>query len=320
MDPIDAGVSVIDERVADHGRAGQTRWLVPLVAIATMVVVAMVAALLWLRRDDTPGPAAVPTSVPSSAASASPAPASASPTLAPSPSPSAVGTTIAAPVYYVADVEGGPRLYREFHRVPVLAGGPALTALTEMFRDNAADPDYSSMWPASTRVLSVAVSGSTATVDLSGFVSLGSSFEGAAVQQLVYTVTAAEPTVSTVRLLVNGATPPSGHMDWSAPIARDNPLNVQASVWILTPTQGTTVSSPVRVTVFGTGWEGNVPLKVYQGETVVASTFVTTMMGGFAEASTTITLPAGSYEVRAYNDNGLDSSLKLWDTKAFTVK
>ncbi len=62
------------------------------------------------------------------------------------------------------------------------------------------------------------------------------------------------------------------------------------------------------------------PLRVYQGQTLVASTYVTTMMGGFAQAQTSITLPPGTYEVRAYNDNGRDDSLQLWDTKTFTVR
>jgi hypothetical protein len=42
-------------------------------------------------------------------------------------------------------------------------------------------------------------------------------------------------------------------------------------------------------------------------------------MGAFATASTTFTLPAGTYELRAYNDNGKDGTLILWDTKTFTV-
>ncbi|HEX2704824.1 MAG TPA: GerMN domain-containing protein [Candidatus Lustribacter sp.] len=228
---------------------------------------------------------------------------------------------VAAPVYYIADVpDFGPRLYREFHRTPVLGGDRIRTSLTQMFAGSPADPDYSSPWPADTAVLSVATNGTTATVDLSGFVALGAAFESAAVQQLVYTVTAADPSVRTVRLRVNGAVPPSGHSDWSAPIARDDPLDIQAHVWILGPAQGATVRSPVTVKVLGTGWEGNVPLKVYRGSAVVAQGFVTTMMGGFAEAQRAFTLAPGSYEIRAYNDNGKDSSLDLWDSKAFTVR
>jgi hypothetical protein len=136
----------------------------------------------------------------------------------------------------------------------------------------------------------------------------------------VYTVTAAEPSVTQVLLLVNGGVPPSGHVIWSSPVSRANALQTQAFVWVLAPTQGATVTSPVTVSVLGTGFEGNVPLKVYRGDRVVASTHVTTMMGGFAEAKTTFTLAPGTYEVRAYNDNGRDDSLQLWDTKAFTVR
>jgi hypothetical protein len=43
-------------------------------------------------------------------------------------------------------------------------------------------------------------------------------------------------------------------------------------------------------------------------------------MGGYREAGTSIELPAGSYELRAYNDSGKDGSLTLWDSKAFTVR
>jgi hypothetical protein len=42
-------------------------------------------------------------------------------------------------------------------------------------------------------------------------------------------------------------------------------------------------------------------------------------MGGFAEARTTLKLPAGSYVIKAYNDNGKDGTLQLWDTKTFMV-
>ncbi|MGB8020051.1 MAG: GerMN domain-containing protein [Candidatus Nanopelagicales bacterium] len=212
----------------------------------------------------------------------------------------------------------GPRLYREFARVATCKD-PITESLTHMFQVAPVDPDYTSLWKPSTEVLSVATSGSTATVDVSEFPALGASFESAAVQQVVWTATAADKSVKRVRLLVDGRTPESGHVDWSKPISRANALKTLANVWILAPSEGATVSSPVKVRVYGTGWEGNVPIIVFQGDKQVAATFVTTMMGGFAEASTTIKLPAGEYVIHAYNDNGLDESLDLWDTKAFTV-
>ena len=307
-----------------HPRPGSSRsvprWLVAVVAAVALICGGTAVGIYFAVRDNTPGlapvttaPAAsvtLPTGAPSTLPQASATSAATS---------SAAGSVSAIPVYYVADVANAPRLYREFHSLAVLNGSPALTAVTEMLRGTPVDPDYSSLWPKTVTVRSLTISGDVATVDLSGFVAVGSSFEVASVQQLVYTVTAAEPSVHQVRLLVNGAVPSSGHMDWSRPISRADALGTQANVWILAPTQNATVASPVTVSVFGTGFEGNVPLKVYQGQRLVASTFVTTMMGGFAQAQTTIQLPPGTYELRAYNDNGRDGTLQLWDTKTFSV-
>lgn len=296
------------------------RWLIAVIAAVT-VIGGGTAAGFYVASHSTRPALGAATTAPVASASAAAGATTAAPTQASATSStSAVGAARAIPVYYVADVANGPRLYREFHSLPVLNGSPALTAVTEMLRGTPVDPDYSSLWPKTVSVRSLTVSRSLATVDLTGFVAVGSSFEVASVQQLVYTVTAAEPTVQQVRLLVNGAVPPSGHMDWSAPISRANPLDTQANVWILAPTQGAAVTSPVTVSVLGTGWEGNVPLQFYMGNRLVASTHVTTMMGGFAQTQTTITLQPGSYELRAYNDNGRDGTLQLWDTKVFTVR
>ena len=50
------------------------------------------------------------------------------------------------------------------------------------------DPDYSTLWPATTLVKSVSVAAGVATVDLSAYPgTLGSGYEAAAVNQLVYT-------------------------------------------------------------------------------------------------------------------------------------
>ena len=315
------------------GGGGRTpRWLWPVVAAATALVLVVVAVVfLGDRNEGQPG-AGASTTAPATGSPTSPGtaatttPATTTPGAAPtSASPSTSGPVagqVTVPVYYVVDVQGvGPRLYREFHRV-TRTGDTVMTALTTLFTGQADDPDYRSLWPASTRVLAVTGGGSpTITVNLSGWATnLGSSFEAAAVQQLVYTATAADPSVTRVRLTVNGQPPPSGHLDLSAPQTRAPALETVANVWVLAPQQGSTVSSPVVVRVYGTGFEGNVPLKVFRGGTEVASTTVTTMMGGFTTAQTTITLPAGSYELRAYNDNGRDATLQLWDTKGFTVR
>ena len=313
-------MSTIDPGATPRNPRPSARRVVALVAAAVVLVGAAVG-IYWAGRQ------AAPITIPTASASAPAGPVSSATV---SPFPTEPSTAVSAqssatavraiPVYYLADVAGGPRLYREFHAVALINGSPALTAVTEMLRGAPVDPDYSSLWPKGLSVRSLTVVGDLATVDVTGFVAVGASFEAASVQQLVYTVTAADPTVQRVRLLVNGGLPPSGHIVWSDPVSRANALDTQANVWILSPDQGATVASPVTVSVLGTGWEGNVPLRVYQGQTLVASTHVTTMMGGFAQAQTSITLSPGTYEVRAYNDNGRDDSLQLWDTKTFTVR
>jgi hypothetical protein len=211
------------------------------------------------------------------------------------------------------------RLYREFHRTAMHPEGKIATAVDQMFGP-AIDPDYSSSWPETTEVLSVSKSGDTATVDLSAFPSTGADAETKAVQQLVYTVTATDNTVKRVRLLVNGKTPQSGHSDWSQPVARVSMLDVQGLIWILTPTQDSKVGSPVKVSVYGTAFEGTVTLQVYKSGTKVAETYVTTAMGMFLEASSTIKLDPGSYELRAFESSAEDGSPLHIDTKTFTVK
>ena len=78
-----------------------------------------------------------------------------------------------------------------------------------MFAGQPDDPDYSTPWD-NTKLRSYSVAGDTATVDLSKFVAVGSAVETAAVQEIVYTVTANDPAVKQVLLRVKGNVPPSG--------------------------------------------------------------------------------------------------------------
>ncbi len=306
-------------------------WRRPAVALvaAAMVGLAVGGVAVALGQDDKgPNQSAGPTQAPQTSAPTTEAP---SPTQTPSPtSPStgasttarvpALPSTVDVPVYYVADDGRDLRLYREFHRADTHPEGKIATAVAEMFGDRAIDPDYSSSWPASTDVLSVSRSGETATVDLSAFPAVGADAETKAVQQLVYTVTATDKAVKRVRLLVDGKAPRSGHSDWSDPVARAPMLDVQGLIWILGPTQNSTVGSPVKVTVYGTAYEGNVTIKVFRGDEEVASTFVTTAMGEFREASTTIQLDPGTYAIRVYDENAEIGELIERDSKAFTVR
>jgi hypothetical protein len=194
----------------------------------------------------------------------------------------------------------GTRLYREFHTLSTAPESKAQTAVAELFGGSALDPDYSSLWPSGTQVSTVTIDGDLATVDVTDFPDAGADAQSLAVQQLVWTVTGANPALA-------------------KPVRRASAFDVQADVWITAPTEGASPKSPVKVTVYGTGFEGNVPIKVFQNGKQVAAGAVTTMMGGFAQASTTFPLAAGTYDVKAYNENGKDGTLLLWDSKTFTV-
>jgi hypothetical protein len=293
-------------------------WRRPALALVAAAVVGLAVggvAVAIGQNDDQPNGIAGQPDGPPTTAPATTAPA---PTSSPSNS-NAGGSDVNVPVYYVHDDGLSLRLYREFHRTALLPDGKIATAVDQMFR-RPIDPDYSTSWPASTEVRSVEKSGDTATVDLSAFPAVGADAETKAVQQLVYTVTATDNSVKKVRLLVNGKAPESGHSDWSQPVARSQAGDVQGLIWILAPTQGSQSGSPVKVTVNGNVYEGNVTLQVFQGNTKVAETFVTTAMGMFIEASTTIKLDPGSYELRAFEASAKDGTPLHMDTKTFTVK
>lgn len=292
-------------------------WRRPAVALVAAAVVGLavggVAVAIGQNDDGGPNGIAGQTDEPQTTAPA---------TTATTPSPSnsnAGGSNVNVPVYYVMDDGQALRLYREYHSTAMLPGGKIATAVNQMVHQ-ATDPDYYTSWSASTQVRSVKKSGDTATVDLSAFPSVGADAETKAVQQLVYTVTATDNSVKKVRLLVDGKAPQSGHSDWSQPVARAPMLDVQGLIWILTPTEGSKVGSPVKVSVYGTAFEGNVSLQVFQGDTMVTQTFVTTAMGMFLEASTTIKLDPGSYELRAFESSAKDGTPLHVDTKTFTVK
>jgi spore germination protein GerM len=289
-----------------------------LVAAAFLGLAVGGVAVALSQNDDQPNQIANPTD---DAQTTAPETTEA-PTTSPSNTTPPQSSPINVPVYFVADDGRELRLYREFHRTALQPEGKIATAVDQMFGP-AVDPDYSSSWPETAKVLSVSKSGDTATVNLSAFPSTGADAETKAVQQLVYTVTATDNTVKKVRLLVNGEAPQSGHSDWSQPVSRSPMMDVQGLIWILTPTEGATVGSPVKVTVYGTAYEGNVIIKVFRGPSFteeVASTNVTTEQGAFREASTSFQLAPGTYGVRAYDGNGQNGELTERDSKTFTVK
>jgi hypothetical protein len=221
-------------------------------------------------------------------------------------------------VYYIGtervwrESDGQPiervKLYREFHRIGAGDGGPRArthAAVAEMLAPaSARDPDYGAGWPARARVRDVSVGNDAVTVDIEGAArnNVGSEVAHQAVQQLIWTATAASGQRG-VRLLIDGQPVDElwGHVDVRGVLRRAPQQDVLAHVWLIDPQHGATVGRTFTVHVSGYVHEATINIRVRQGNRTVQSTFVTVAGTGlFGEARTRLTLPAGQYTIEAF--------------------
>lgn len=285
---------------------------------APLVVLALLVAGC---SNGDPKPAAV-------RASATPSPSAvASPSAAPSPaaSPSPVGTAARA-IYYLHDDGRGPRLYRELHPRPATTG-VIRDAVTAMLTTKAYDADYTSLWPAGTRLLGARVDktpeGSVAYVDLSREAlsgSAGAEGEAQSLQQLVHTVTAAAPAVRSVQLLVEGKPPATlwGHVSTRRPIARGPAAEVLGQVWLSAPS---TLKRGARFGGEATVFEATVSWEFRQGDRVVKAGYATATTGapGRGTWSATADVAPGKYVLRAFESSAEDGRPLHVDDKPVVV-
>jgi hypothetical protein len=250
--------------------------------------------------------------------------ASADPSPAPSPTTASAADTKARAVYWLgaADEPRGPRLYRELVQRPADADA-VRDAVEAMLELEPSDPDYTSLWADGTRVLDVRRDGTTAIVDLSREAlenGGGAGFEGASVQQLVHTVTAADPSVEAVQLHVEGEPTETlwGHADMSQPVSRASGWEVLGPVWIDVP-EGGSISGEFGGSA--TVYEATVSWELRQGDRVVQDGFSTASEGapGRGEWTAQVDVPPGDYELWAYESSARDGSVTWLDTKRVTV-
>jgi hypothetical protein len=246
------------------------------------------------------------------------------------PTDTTVGGTGATSVavYYVGnDRQLGPRLYREFHRLSAGSGSAAAktkAALTEMLGRTARDPDYSTAWPAGTRIRDVRISGDAVTVDLAGAGAGPADDRTAriAVQQLVWTATAVSGKPG-VRLLVGGQPAQTlwGKVPIGGPLRRAPAQDTLGLVWLISPQDGDRVGRTVTVHLYGSVFEATIHLRVRQGDRTVNEQAVTVDAGppAFGEATVTLTLAPGEYVLEAYEVSMRDGSVQHLDDHDVTV-
>jgi hypothetical protein len=228
------------------------------------------------------------------------------------PAPLPGGGPARIPVYVLGPTGTGPRLYREFRSGD---GADPVRAAVAGLAAQPGDPDYSTPWlnvPSS-----VTRSGATATVTFSTAPKVTGADLAVAVQQVVYTVTAADTAVTKVRVVAPGL--PAALT--ATALGRGAQLDMLAPVWLLDPVEGGTAGT--RMTISGTAsvFEATVSIEVRRGSDLVARATATASVGapGRGDWTATVTVPAGDYVVSAYEASEKDGSRVGVDTKRVTV-
>lgn len=279
-------------------------------AAPVLLAAALVLAGCGADEPDVSAPAA-----PSPSATAAPA--------SPTPVPSSAASARAVYWLGAADDPRGPRLYREFVSRPAV-DDPVRDAVELMLAGRPADPDYTSLWADGTTVLGVTREGDTAVVDLSEQATTnggGSGFEAMTLQQLVHTVTAADPSLTGVRLTVEGAPVETlwGATDARQAVRRAPAAETLGPVWIDLQ-EGAVLAEPSfggTATVF----EATVSWQLRQGDTLVTEGFSTATTGApeRGEWQATADVPPGDYELWAFESSAKDGSITWLDTKSVTI-
>lgn len=289
---------------------------------------AAVASALALAACGSSGgrPAADPVVTDAPTATAS-TPA-ATPTTAPPQVPAA---TMRTTVYWLlGDGSSRPVLYRETRTV-ARSTAVVRSAVEAMLHLAPLDADYRSLWPRATTLRGVSVAGPVATVDLSGnarTVTATADEERASLQQLVHTVTAAAPAITSVRLRFDGAQKATlwGHVSTTGPIARRAQEDTLGPVWVLDPAPGANVGRTFTVKGAATVFEATVSWAVTRpgSTTQLAHGFATATKGApdRGDFTVNVTLPAtvhGDVVLTAWESSAEDGSALFPDSKTYRV-
>ena len=232
--------------------------------------------------------------------------------------------------YFTSETAQGFRLVREAHQVSKvendLGDDKGFNSLV-MLVDGQLPPfdgDHRTLWNNGTKVNSVSVVEGVATVDLTlGRISLGAESEQRAIDQMVWTLIANEPLITSVQFTVNGVVSESlaGHVDFSQVFTLAPSYEVLASVWI-NLLDRSDVSNPVSITGSACTFEANVAWELTKGGDVVSSGATTAATACPDRSDWSIELgelAPGNYVLKVSDTSAEDGNVIFEDTKAFTV-
>ena len=226
-------------------------------------------------------------------------------------SPAPAAAERALPVYYVAQTAAGPRLQREFHRLP--AADPGTAAVREMLaHPTGTDPDYRNPWPAG------------AALRAPGREHRRRDHRRPHRRPAVR---ARRPTArlhraGRPRLDDAGPDSSANGVPTGPPIPRGDPYALRSLVQIDAPADGTSTASPVTVTGEAAVFEATLHWTVLSGSTTVRTGVTSTAEGQtFAPFRFSLDLPPGRYTVRISEDDPSDGAGRpvLTDDRTVTV-
>jgi hypothetical protein len=336
--------------VTATGGSSARRWMVPLAAAAA--VAAIIGGVWWSGQDDGPTITPPQTSAPSLSPSPSPSesPTGSATTTGSSPtSPSTSATTgggvatesVSLPVYFVGPVgDDKPtyKLFRDFIRSDLPGGqSPEAKVKAALVLAVNAQPftntdGYLQPWSGQT-IGDVGVTRDLITIDLANAGNPGaavtSEIQRLAVQELVWTATAAAQSNVPVRFTVRGQ---EASLFGSLPTDRSytRPASDQlyedvAPIWITAPgrDQVLPAAKPVVVTGQAIVFEANVSWQLSRGSTQVKTGHATASAGAPMQGTYSIDLgklAAGSYTISVRELSAKNGSVSAEKSVSFTVK
>lgn len=250
--------------------------------------------------------------------------------------PAHAADTHTVAVYYVGHTGQRPALYREW-RTLAQTRTPIRQAVNAMLNLDARDPDYHSLWADDTRIRGISRRDNVIKVDLSREARFGGSarrpFACTTLQQLVWTVTAVDRSVTRVQLLIEGSATGAQSNFWGVNCAPDTPMarkrhyDILAPVQISRPNHGRTVQPSFTFGGDATVFEATVSWSVVDLATgrVIRRGFDTATTGapGRGRWSASVTLPASysgrNLELRAWEASGEDGGVTKLDDKVVKV-
>jgi hypothetical protein len=307
-------------------------WLYGFLGAAVATAATVVAVTVLSNDETTPvagsGETPSATAEPSESAEIS----EGTPSAAPESEPAEEVATETVPVYYAGRTPAGVGLFREFHRAQAPGEDLLMPALTEAVQNPPLDPDYFSLWEGLGASVGSTFSGGTVVIGLDGGSlavrpgDLSADEARLAVQQLVYTATAAVQRNVTVEFEINGrAADTLLGVDVAGGVGRGGEVETLAPVWITSPQDGDTVGSTFAVEGQGAFFEATVSWQLLDGSGGVVEDGFTT-----AEECCVMSpyrfqvkgVDPGDYTLRVYqaDTSGEPGAVETEDTKRVTVE